>query len=183
MRELLQSTLMYLLLPLWVLAGFGDWLSHRVQRIELTAGLKESLLHLLMLAELGPAFLAVLLCEVDSLVIVLLAVACVAHELTVWWDLRYAVTRREIPVVEQWMHSLQIVLPWAALVGLSLLHWPQAVAAVGLGSQSASWQLEWKRQPLPPAYVAAAIAAGVLLIVLPYLQECLLSWRVRRSSR
>ena len=49
----LEAVLLYGVLPLWLLAGFGDWLCHRVQRIEHSTGLKESLLHLAMIAELG----------------------------------------------------------------------------------------------------------------------------------
>jgi hypothetical protein len=49
---LLQKVLLYGVLPLWMLAGFGDWLCHRVEHIEHTAGTKESALHWAMLAEL-----------------------------------------------------------------------------------------------------------------------------------
>lgn len=35
-------TIAYALLPLWVVAGFVDWLCHRRSRIELHGGLVES---------------------------------------------------------------------------------------------------------------------------------------------
>jgi hypothetical protein len=179
LQELLRNTLLYVVLPVWMLAGFGDWLSHRLQHIEHTAGLKESLIHLMMLAELGPCLLLVLLCEVNALVLVVLVLACIAHEATVWWDLLYAVKRRPIPVVEQWLHSFQLAAPWVSLAGLMLLHWNQARALVGLGPEAADWTLQWKRQPLSPAQIGVTIAAGFVLIALPFLEE---AWRCWHSG-
>jgi hypothetical protein len=43
--------LMYFVLPVWLLAGFADWLCHRASHIETTTGPKESLIRLLMFAE------------------------------------------------------------------------------------------------------------------------------------
>jgi hypothetical protein len=43
--------LMYFVLPLWLIAGFADWLCHRASHIESTTGAKESLIHLLMFVE------------------------------------------------------------------------------------------------------------------------------------
>ena len=54
-----RLVLMYGLVPLWLLAGAGDWLCHRLTHIERNAGVRESLLHMLMLAEvLAPEFSA-----------------------------------------------------------------------------------------------------------------------------
>jgi hypothetical protein len=44
---------MYFVLPVWLAAGFADYLCHRAASIETTSGPKESLLHLLQLAEMG----------------------------------------------------------------------------------------------------------------------------------
>ena len=43
--------LLYFILPVWLAAGFADWLCHRAAHIETTSGAKESMLHLLMFAE------------------------------------------------------------------------------------------------------------------------------------
>ena len=48
-----QVYLMYVILPLWLLVGIADWLCHRASHIETTSGAKESLIHLLMLGEVG----------------------------------------------------------------------------------------------------------------------------------
>jgi hypothetical protein len=60
---------MYFLLPLWLAAGFADWLCHRATHIEATTGAKESLIHLLMFAEVSVPLLAAIFLEVNALVI------------------------------------------------------------------------------------------------------------------
>ena len=182
-EELLRATLLWLLLPAWLLAGFADWLCHRVQRIEHSAGVVESRLHLVMLGEIGVGLVAALLLEVDAGVLALVLACCVAHEATTWIDLVYADGRRHIPPVEQWVHALQLTLPWAGAAGLVLLHPQQAGALVGLGSEPARWDFQWKEQPLPPEYLFAYFLAALVLVVLPFLQEWLRSRRASRGPR
>jgi hypothetical protein len=50
--------LLYFILPLWLAAGFADYLCHRASNIELTSGYKESLIHLLMFSEIAVPLLA-----------------------------------------------------------------------------------------------------------------------------
>jgi hypothetical protein len=179
---LIQQLLLLVLVPVWLLAGLGDWLCHRVQHIEHSAGLKESLLHLLMLAEMGIAVGAALLLQINAAVLVLMLTAGVAHELTTWWDLAYAQSRRVIPPLEQWVHSLQIVLPWTALIALALVHRDQALAVIGLGTSAADWQWRLKNPPLPAGHVAAVAAGALLLVGLPFAEECRRCWRVRAGA-
>lgn len=179
---LLRAALLYGLMPLWLLAGLGDWLCHRLARIELTAGPYESVLHLLMVLEIGLGLGAVLLLEVDAAVLAIALAACIAHEITVWIDLRFADRQRHIPVPEQWVHSLQLVLPWVGLAGVALLHPAQALALVGLGSEPADWSLHWKQTAaLSPRYLAALGIAAVLAIGLPFVEELWRGMRARRS--
>jgi hypothetical protein len=178
--QLVQQLLLYLLLPVWLLAGFGDWCCHRVQRIEHTTGLKESLMHLLMISEIGLGATAALLLQIDAGVLWLLVACCVAHELTTWWDLSYASSVRRIPVAEQWVHSLQLVLPWTALVALMVLHRDQAAAMVGLGAAVARWDWHWKAPPLPAGYIAAVVVGSLLAVWGPFLNEW---WRCRQARR
>jgi len=49
---------MYFVLPLWLAAGFADYLCHRASHIEATSGPKESALHLLQFAEMAIPTLA-----------------------------------------------------------------------------------------------------------------------------
>lgn len=169
---------LHLLLPLWLLAGFADWCCHRQQRIERSAGLKESLLHLLMLAELGTGLLAALLLQTTAAVLLLVLAACIAHELTTWWDLVYAESKRHIPVAEQWVHSVQFALPWAGFATLALLNAPQALAIIGSGDALPDWRLQWRQPPLPATYLMALGTAAVLLVALPFAEE---AWRCARA--
>ncbi len=182
--QLLQKLLLYAFLPVWVLAGFGDWLMHRWQRIEHSAGWRESALHLLMVAEMGVAVGAVLLFQMTATIFVLLLLACLLHEFTVWTDLNYAAARRRIPVPEQWVHSIQIVLPWAGLATLAVIHRGQAAGAIGLGDVPADWSIRLKEPPLPITEVTIAVGAALLLVVVPFVLElvrCLRSARAEHS--
>ena len=61
--EALRGILMYFILPLWLAAGFSDYLCHRAAQIEKTSGWKESLLHLLQFGEMAiPVGLAAAAC-------------------------------------------------------------------------------------------------------------------------
>ncbi|HLO63601.1 MAG TPA: hypothetical protein VK165_11650 [Azonexus sp.] len=169
---LLEKSLLYGLLPVWLLAGFADYCCHRYQHIERSAGLKESLLHLLMIGELGIGLLCALLLEINAGVFLILLAACMSHELTVWWDLSYATSRRTIPVAEQWVHGLQQAIPWVGLVALALLHPQQIEALLGSGTERPDWTFHLKPAPLPPGYLLAMAGAALLLVLLPFLAEC-----------
>src|SRR4051812_31888353 len=64
--------LMYVLLPLWFVPGVLDWMWHRRTDIEHTSGTKESLIHSLMMTEVGLPILMGLFLEVNSLVLALM---------------------------------------------------------------------------------------------------------------
>src|SRR4051812_19244321 len=118
MAALAQGILMYFVLPLWLAAGLADWVCHRVARIEVTAGPRESVFHLLLLAEMSVPVLLALFFEINSLVIAVMIAAYTLHELTTWLDLRYATSTREVLPVEQMVHSFLEMLP---LMGLALI--------------------------------------------------------------
>jgi hypothetical protein len=148
--EVTRSVLMYFVLPLWLLAGFADYLCHRASRIATTAGPKESLIHLLMLTEMAVPVTAAMALEVNALVILVMICLWAVHEATAVWDVFYAYSKREITPIEQW---------------------PQFLALFGLGSVSPRFEIAWKEPPLPWDYVLSIIAAVMLLEVLPYLEE------------
>jgi len=179
LEDSLRAALMYGLVPIWAAAGVGDWFCHRRQRIELSAGVGESLLHLAMLAILAPATLAVMCLEVNALVLLLALAACVAHEFVFWIDLVYASRRRVITPVEQWVHSVQFAVPWVGLGALALLHRGQALAVLGVaGAPPADWAWRFKSAPLPPDYLMAVVLVGALVLGLPFAEEF---WRCLRA--
>jgi hypothetical protein len=163
--------LMYFVLPVWLIAGFADWLCHRATHIESTTGAKESLIHLLMFAEVGIPLLAAMFLEVNALVIAAMIVAFFVHEATAMWDVRYATTARTVSPIEQHVHSFLEMIPLMGLVIVVALHWSQFLALFGAGSETARFDLTWKHQQLPVAYIAVVMIVIVLFELLPYLEE------------
>ncbi|KAA0180602.1 diguanylate cyclase [Cupriavidus cauae] len=180
MAEAATLILMYGLVPLWLVAGLGDWACHRRERIERNAGTYESALHLLMLAEVGVPVLLALFFEVNALVLAIMIVAVVVHAATAWWDVHYTYGRRVIGPTEQHMHGLLEVLPLSAVALVAVAHWPQALALFGLGDRAPDFSLTPKQPPLPGWYLAAVLAATALCGVLPFVEEF---YRCRRWRR
>ena len=74
MQEPASLFLAYVAFPLWVAAGFADWICHLRTGIAQTSGLKENLLHLLMFAEISVGIAAVVLLEINAAVLMLVLV-------------------------------------------------------------------------------------------------------------
>lgn len=165
-------------LPLWVAAGLADWACHRATAIERTSGTRESLIHLLMFAQVGVPLLAALVLEVNALILAAGLVVFVVHEATAWWDLRVAVGARAVHPREQMVHSFLELLPLTGLALLATLHWTQARALAPASAAPGAFELAWKTPPLPAAYLAGVlVAAGVVAAL--YVEEWL---RCRRAA-
>jgi hypothetical protein len=181
-RSLIRGTIQYFIVPVWLAAGLADWWCHKRSRIEATAGTRESLLHLLLLGEAAvPAVLGLFL-EITPLLLSAMAAAFFVHEATVMWDVDYAIRRREVTPLEQHVHSVLELAPLGALMLLSLLHWPQFKAVLGLETVAPS-TIRLKREPLGRAYVIADLAAMAVFGLLPYVEELRRDLRTRRSDR
>jgi hypothetical protein len=178
--EVLRGMLMYFVLPLWLAAGFADYLCHRATHIEKTSGWRESILHLAQFAEMAVPVLAALFLEITSGVIVVMMVFLVLHEATAIWDVRYASTRREVSPTEQHVHSFLEMLPLTGLLLVIALHWPAFAALFGYGTPDFSFTL--KRAPLPLSYIFTMLALTALFEVLPYLEELLRGLRYRKAK-
>lgn len=165
--------LMYFVLPIWLIAGFADWLCHRATHIESTTGAKESLIHLLMFVEVGIPLLAAMFLEINSLVIAAMMIVFLIHEATAIWDVRYATTARTVSPIEQHVHSFLEMIPLMGLVSVVTLHWDQFQALFGAGTENARFDLAWKSQQLPVAYIAIVMSVILLFELLPYLEELL----------
>jgi hypothetical protein len=169
-----QSLLAWVVLPLWFAAGLADWLCHRRTEIEHTAGTRESVLHLLMFAEMAVPLLACLFLDINALVFAIMIIAFIAHELTAWLDITYAAPRRYVSPFEQQVHSFLEIMPLAAGLLVATLHWPQLLALFGLGDERARFTLALKPEPLPLTTALGVLAAAAVLEFLPYLEEL---WR------
>src|SRR3954471_3531124 len=114
--EVAELALLYFVLPLWLAAGFADYLCHRASSIELTSGYKESLIHLLMFAEVAVPVLAAIFLEINALVISTMIAGFIAHQLTALWDVTFATNTRRVTPIEQQVHSFLELLPLAGML-------------------------------------------------------------------
>lgn len=182
LAALIECGLLYVVAPAWLIAGFADASCHRALRIEHSAGLRESLLHLLMIAQLAVAAAGALLLDPTAGLFAVMLVACIAHEATTCVDLAYAESHRRIPWFEQWVHGLQQALPWAWLAGWMLVQAPQALALFGLGDVAPVWELRPRTPPLSPYYLAAFFTAAAALVGGPFAYEWWRCWRTPATS-
>lgn len=169
--QVTRDFLMYFILPLWIASGVADTVCHRMTGIEHTTGAYESMIHLLMLAEMGVPTVAALMLEITSPVLALMVASFVLHEVTALWDVSYANRHRNVTPVEQHVHSFLEMMPLMALSFVAVLHWPEVLAMVGQGDRPADWSIRLKDDPLPGGYVVATLAAVALFNGLPYLDE------------
>ncbi|MFF9407496.1 diguanylate cyclase [Streptomyces anandii] len=177
--------LLYGLLPGWFVPGLADWAMHRRTRIEDTAGTKESLIHSLMMAEVGLPIALTLRYEVNPLLLAVQLGGAAVHEATALWDVRTAVdSDREVRPVEQHIHSFLESLPFAALASLMCLHSDQVRSLLrgGRGDRHA-WRLVRRRRPLSPGYLAGVAAAIGGCVLLPYGEELLRCLRAARARK
>lgn len=172
-RRATRRYLMYGLLPAWFVPGIADWVMHRRTRIEDTSGTRESLLHSLMMLEVGVPLLGGLLLRIDRRVFGFMACAALAHEATAVWDVRVAYdSPREVRPAEQHIHSFLESLPFTALAAVACLHWDDV--------RSPDGGVHEKRPPLPTPYVAAILTAVGAFVALPYGEELLRCVRAER---
>jgi hypothetical protein len=163
---------MYVVYPVWVLAGLADWACHRATGIATTSGIKENMLHWLMYAEIGVGMLAVAFLEINAGVLAVVFGVFLLHEATVYWDLDYSTMLRDVGPFEQMVHSFLELLPLVSLGLLAVIAWPHGM----------DFSLRMKEQPLPFDYLAAAGGASLLFNGLPLLQETWSCLRPRRRT-
>ncbi len=174
--------LLYFILPIWLLAGCADWLCHRAAHIATTTGAKESLLHLLMFAELGLPLLAAIFLQINAGIIALMIIAFFIHEATALWDVSYAVTAREVSPIEQHVHSFLEMIPLMAILFVISIHWGQFQALFGFGPETARFDLAWKEEPLPTSYVFSVMTVILLFEVVPYIEEFIRGLRANHGA-
>jgi hypothetical protein len=180
MVHLLLDALLYVIVPLWLVAGFTDYVLHKRTQIEHTAGTRESLLHLLQLSEIGLPVLLGLLLEINSVILVVMLLAFIVHEVTALYDVSYALPRRHVGVLEQHVHSFMEVLPFVALLFVTILNWDQFLALFGLGSEPPRLELKLKIDPIPAGYLVALLSSIFFFIIVPYTEEL---WRCVKAER
>jgi hypothetical protein len=174
-----ELLLMYGVVPLWIAAGLADWWCHRRTRIESTSGWPENVFHWILLGEAGVALVAVTLLEINAAVLMLVLAAFLAHEITTYIELRYAVPLREVRPAEQMIHSFMEILPLVMLAVLALMQWDQVLALFDAGEPD--FALRPKGQPWPAGYLLGATAAVLVFNVLPMAEEGIRCLRARQD--
>jgi hypothetical protein len=175
----MRRYVMYFLLPMWLVPGVLDHLWHRRTKIETTSGLGESLIHSLMMTEVGIPMVLGLFFEINAGLIALMIAAYLAHEATAMWDVSFAVERRKVLPREQHTHSFLEMLPFCAVSFVICLHWDQFRALFGQGSERPRFALRLKQPPLESSYLVRILGAVALFIGVPYGEELLRCWRAQ----
>ncbi len=176
--EVTRNFVMYFVIPLWFFVGFADYWCHRLTHIETTSGIKESLIHALMLAEMAIPVTLALYLDVTATVIIIMILMFVAHEFTAVWDVAFAQHRREIWPIEQHIHSYLGVLPFMIGSVVICLNWDEFHALLGWGPKPVDFGLRWKEPALPLSYHIGLTVATFIFLVLPYADEL---WRCYRK--
>jgi hypothetical protein len=171
---------MYVVMPVWSVAGFLDWLWHRQTKIETTSGTKESVMHLIMMAEAGAPILTGLFLEMNAGAFALMGAGWLLHELTVAWDVKYTLSRRKIFTREQHTHSYMQTIPFDIVMTLACLYPEQSMALFGVGPEKADFSLRFRKAPVPLKDFAAVVTCMGLVSGLPHVEEL---WRCYRAER
>lgn len=181
--EITRNVLMYFILPLWLLAGFADWLCHRASNIAVTAGPKESLIHLILFVEMAIPVSAAMHFEINALILWIMLVCLMLHEVTAIWDVTFAHDKRYISPIEQHVHNYLGLLPFMSFVLVVILNWNQFLSMWGLGPETPRFELALKQPPLPWSYVLPVLGAVLLLEVIPYAEELWRGFKAKGGKR
>jgi hypothetical protein len=178
--DVARRFLLYAVMPVWSVAGFLDWLWHKQTKIETTSGVKESVMHLLMMAEAGAPILTGMFLEMNAGALALMGAGWLMHEATVAWDVSYSISRRTIFPREQHTHSYMETIPFDIVVTFACLYPEQFLAMCGLGPEKADFKLRFRKKPIPLKDFAAIVTCMGLVAGLPHLEEL---WRCYRAQR
>jgi hypothetical protein len=180
MQEPVRFILLYLVIPGWLAAGVVDWFCHRRTDIAHTSGITESLLHILMIGQVGLGVLAAIFLQINAAVLLLLGLLLVAHAFTSHWDLHYTAGRRHVSATEQTTHAYLEAFPLAAYLLLAAAYWPQFTAIFSSQGTAADWGWALKPDPLSAAQISAVVGASFCLGFAPYAEELYRSVKARR---
>jgi len=183
LRPLIGDYMLFVLLPLWFAAGVADYWCHRRTCIETTSGLGECALHVLQAVQIGIALLAGLLLEINALVLLVILLCVIAHSLTALWDAQYTAPRRYISPFEQHVHSHLEYIPLVALSLVAMLYWSQFAALFSAGSDSASFSLRPKSEPLHTRYLIIVLVPVLLVQGALLAEEAVRSRRARARTK
>jgi hypothetical protein len=159
----------FVVLPLWIAAGFADYLCHRAARIQENSGTPESLLHLIQFGLVGVPLTLGLFLRPNAGFFLLGAVCILLHHAVAYIDVRYANGTRTVAPREQMVHSFLELLPITAFLILGTAAWPQLLSLLRLSPEAARFAPEPRL--ISAGYAAALLASAFFLNLVPYVEE------------
>ena len=163
LRDLLIAFLVWVIYPIWLIAGLLDYLLHRRTHIERTSGPTESRLHLAQFASLGVPLLLVTFLTVTPLVIAIVIGAIVLHTSLSIADVSYTDGRRYISPLEQHAHAFMSVLPVIATGIVAILNWNDVVCT--------GWVIKPKNEAIPVFNTGLLVGSYFVLAGIPIVEE------------
>ncbi len=180
---LLINFLLFVLLPIWGISGFCDWLCHRATQIETTSGLKESLLHSLMGLQIAIPILLCLNFKINVLILLICFCTWILHEMIAHWDVYYASPRRKISIWEMHAHNYLATLPMYMLITIVIINWPVFLDLVSFNWGGNMGLTLLDSPPGGARYLPIYLAFMSVLCVFPYIEENLRCLRVYLNER
>ena len=159
--------LAYILYLVWLGFGCMDFAIHRRTALALTSGLRESALHGFQLLVAGVGVLLWVASDSSWTVVALLGCLAAVHAAAAYADTVVAVQKRRVTPLEQHVHSVLDIAPWA-------------FAGYTAWTAEPTWTLTWASQPV---WIWAALVLPTLpTVLLPWMAEFRAAWLARHSD-
>jgi magnesium-transporting ATPase (P-type) len=154
--------LVYVLYPLWLVAGATDYWCHRRTKIALTSGAIETWLHIAQFVTIAIVFFGAVFLEPTLASIALLGTMVVLHLVLSYIDVAYTLPKRHISPLEQHVHGFLDVLPLVAVCLLAIL---------GLSEPQSTTGFAMRSHDQATGKVAVLIGSFIVLAGIPVIEE------------
>jgi hypothetical protein len=189
--EALVTLILYVILPIWGIAGYVDWYCHKRSKIESTSGTFESVMHSVMGLQVGIPIFLCLVYRVNALILIVCLISLILHEFVAHHDVKFASTKRDITIMEVHAHNYLATTPLYLLLMVVAINWKLVVLLVTgqtppyeqFGDQFA---IERSNYTLGgDHYLPTYYSFMIVACVLPYIEEMLrcLRWQFQGIKR
>ncbi len=122
-EKALIDIILFIILPGWGIAGYVDWYCHKRSKIETTTGTLESIAHSLMGLQIGVPIYLCLLFRVNALILLICLVSLILHEVVAHCDIKMALPKRAISILEMHAHSYLATIPIFVFLMIIAINW------------------------------------------------------------
>ena len=143
--QLVLYLILYVILPIWTVAGAVDWWCHRRTKIEKTAAAREPR-STIMGVQVGLPILACLMFEVNVLLMLFCFFILITHEYVAHQDIVYATPRRHISHLETHVHSYLSTVPFYLVSLIVVRRFDSFIKMITL-DWSGEMSLVWRQGP------------------------------------